>query len=218
MRRLIIHIIVIQLLIISLPAYSLPHFLSASPVAIILTGNSSAHYSHLPSVLLNVAGRCNKGLYPDEYPVENNGFSEYVNSTEVEFLINERHSTIKLLVIPWACQDGSAWIEGRADFYKGLLLIADDIKPDKIDLGQNIPNPCDTITRIEFETYKEGFVELCLFNEYGYKCYEMVTDYLQPGKYSVIFDVKCLPDGIYFYCLRTGEEILVRRMILIHSY
>lgn len=97
-----------------------------------------------------------------------------------------------------------------------IPLIVNDIKTERLHLNQNYPNPFNTLTTIEFETEKEGFIELALFNEYGHKCYEIINEYMMPGKYSVIFEGTCLPEGIYYYSLKTGYEMVTRRMILIH--
>lgn len=38
---------------------------------------------------------------------------------------------------------------------------------------------------------------------------------LNPGEYSVVFDVKDLPSGVYFYRLQAGSFVEQRRMVVI---
>jgi len=97
-----------------------------------------------------------------------------------------------------------------------IQLGTGEMRSTGLHLNQNYPNPCETTTRINFETETAGFIELSLFNEYGYKCYEMINEYMLPGKYSVIFELTCLPDGIYFYSLITENQIVTKTMMLVH--
>ena len=86
---------------------------------------------------------------------------------------------------------------------------------DNIILGQNYPNPARGLTRIDYNTSISGFVELSVFNSNGVKCYELVNEYARAGDYSVIFDCCCLTAGLYYYVLRSGNEIVTRRMVIV---
>jgi hypothetical protein len=38
---------------------------------------------------------------------------------------------------------------------------------------------------------------------------------MEPGSYSVGFDATGLPGGVYYYCMKTGNENGTRAMILV---
>ena len=72
--------------------------------------------------------------------------------------------------------------------------------PSLIELYGNYPNPFNPLTTIEFELRKEGFVSLKIFNVLGQEIESKINrKLLLPGKYSVVFDGKGFPSGLYFY-------------------
>ncbi|MBS1553105.1 MAG: T9SS type A sorting domain-containing protein [Bacteroidetes bacterium] len=43
----------------------------------------------------------------------------------------------------------------------------------------------------------------------------MVNEFKQAGSYSVTFDAADYPSGVYYYKIKTGSFVQVRKMILI---
>ena len=111
--------------------------------------------------------------------------------------------------------------------------------PGKYSLSQNYPNPFNPTTKIKFSIPQntrrktqdgnlplgslsaqvEGvggmMVSLKIFDILGKEVAVLVNEQLQPGSYEVTFDGSSLPSGIYFYQLRTGEYIEVKKMLLV---
>lgn len=93
--------------------------------------------------------------------------------------------------------------------------------PQKFKLKQNYPNPFNPETRIEYQTNKDGLLELTIYNVIGERVRTLVNSYTQSGAYQVVWDSKNdkgvqMPNGIYFYRLSMpGEIFLTRKMVLL---
>jgi hypothetical protein len=86
----------------------------------------------------------------------------------------------------------------------------------KEPLSQNQPNPASNFTVIYFYVAKTGPVSLNLFDARGRFIGYFVDG---PGvggtTYRVFFPVGILAAGEYFYCLKTSEFILVKKMLVV---
>lgn len=106
--------------------------------------------------------------------------------------------------------------------YSDVLTIFNSI-PVTFSLGQNYPNPVsrsaqshdNLTTRITFEIPIAGHVNLSLFNVLGQKIAQWVNEEKEPGRYSFSFRLEALPDGIYFYTLRTSSFRATQKMIIL---
>jgi hypothetical protein len=96
--------------------------------------------------------------------------------------------------------------------------------PDKFVLYQNYPNPFNPATTISYSVPKASVmtgkqsvvnVALMVYNALGQKVATLVNEAQTPGGYSVQFNAKGLPSGVYFYTLRTDNFIRTRKMILL---
>ncbi|MCS7229541.1 MAG: lamin tail domain-containing protein [Candidatus Kryptonium sp.] len=87
--------------------------------------------------------------------------------------------------------------------------------PNSFALYQNYPNPFNPITTIEFDIAKEADVKFEIFNLSGEKVVELINKRLSAGRYSVVVNLGDMPSGVYFYRLKAGEFIGVKKMILV---
>ncbi len=117
---------------------------------------------------------------------------------------------------------------GNSNFYSALTLIrytgdkATSITPDKpkeiptsFSLFQNYPNPFNPSTNIKFVIPKSSFVNLKVYDILGREIVTLVNEEKTAGNYKVTFDAKNLASGIYFYRLKAGNYISVKKMILL---
>ncbi len=81
-------------------------------------------------------------------------------------------------------------------------------------LEQNYPNPFNPSTKIKFEISKPGFVSLKVYDVLGKEVTTLVNEEKQQGTYEVSFDGSRLSSGIYFYKLKVGTLVSVKKMIL----
>ena len=72
-------------------------------------------------------------------------------------------------------------------------------------LEQAFPNPASGSTRIEFSLKDAGYTDLSIYDMNGRKVKVLLNEKLSSGKYSMLFDVKDLPAGLYQYSLISGS-------------
>jgi hypothetical protein len=86
--------------------------------------------------------------------------------------------------------------------------------PTKMVLEQNYPNPFNPSTTVRFGLATSGHVNLEVYSIMGEKVATLVDATLPAGYFSVSFDARKMPSGVYFYRLTTNAERLIRRMVL----
>ena len=88
--------------------------------------------------------------------------------------------------------------------------------PSYFFLSQNYPNPFNGETQITFSTKSTEDVQLTVYNLLGQKIATLFDEGAEANKlYSIRFDAKNLPSGIYLYSLRTVNGNEVKRMCLL---
>ncbi len=90
------------------------------------------------------------------------------------------------------------------------------VLPNGYILEQNYPNPFNPGTVITYRLSVSGFVNLSVYNVLGQKVACLVDKKQGAGRYTVYFDAKQAPTGIYFYRLGTGRGMeLTKKMVLL---
>jgi mannan endo-1,4-beta-mannosidase len=82
-------------------------------------------------------------------------------------------------------------------------------------LDQNFPNPFSTTTSISYILSMNSQVKLTVCDYFGKEILTLVNTYQTMGNYTVDFDAKNLPGGLYFYTLKAGKYCESRKMVLI---
>lgn len=81
-------------------------------------------------------------------------------------------------------------------------------------LNQNFPNPFSENTYIPFEIPTENYVSLKVYTAMGQELLELAGKIYAPGKHIIDFNRKGLPNGLYYYSLKTGNTTNTRSMFL----
>ncbi len=87
-------------------------------------------------------------------------------------------------------------------------------------LHQNHPNPFNPSTTIAFALPAAGQVDLAVFTVDGRRVATLINERLAAGHHSATWDGRDeagrrLASGAYFYRLRAGDGVLVRRMVMV---
>jgi hypothetical protein len=84
-------------------------------------------------------------------------------------------------------------------------------------LEQNRPNPFNGKTTISFSVAEANHTTLTVYSSIGQEVAVLFNEMPQPDKvYSVQFDGKNQPKGIYFYRLQSGKSVnVMKKMIMI---
>ena len=88
--------------------------------------------------------------------------------------------------------------------------------PDHASLGQNVPNPFNPSTAISFDVRQSGRAVLTVLDVLGRNVAVLVDENLSPGRYMTEWQPGAeAGSGVYFYQLRTGDSVLIKKMLLI---
>lgn len=89
--------------------------------------------------------------------------------------------------------------------------------PAEFNLYQNYPNPFNPETVINFDVAVSGNVALDVYDMSGKKLFNLINGIRSAGSYSIQVNVSKfnLSSGVYFYTLRSGSGILIKKMTVI---
>lgn len=85
----------------------------------------------------------------------------------------------------------------------------------EFSLSQNYPNPFNPNTKINFSIPKSDYVSLRVYDMLGREVSVLVNGQLTAGEYQADFNAKGLSSGMYYYSLRAGEYVDVKKMVLV---
>ncbi len=113
-------------------------------------------------------------------------------------------------------------LTGQDVYEFNSLVFLDDHQsqnlPGRMTLYQNYPNPFNPTTTIRYYLPKRENITLTIHNILGQKVRTLVENYQSAGMHSLIWDGannngQQASSGIYFYRLKTGNSVLIRKMI-----
>ena len=89
------------------------------------------------------------------------------------------------------------------------------LPPAKFSLEQNFPNPFNPTTTIKWQTPKEAFQTLKVFDVLGNEVATLISEVKPAGLHQIEFDASALASGIYYYQLRIDDNVQTKKMIII---
>ncbi|MBI5217182.1 MAG: T9SS type A sorting domain-containing protein [Ignavibacteriae bacterium] len=95
-----------------------------------------------------------------------------------------------------------------------LKLDEGDTKPSQFALQQNMPNPFNPVTLINYDLPEDANVSLKVFNILGQEVITLVNEMQLAGYKSVQWNATEVPSGVYFYRLSAGHFSEVKKMLL----
>ena len=87
--------------------------------------------------------------------------------------------------------------------------------PKTIKLSQNYPNPFNNTTQIQYTLPRQLKIKLELFNVLGEKINTLYSGTQKTGKHIFYLDAASLSSGLYFYKLTSGNNVRVKKLILL---
>jgi hypothetical protein len=87
--------------------------------------------------------------------------------------------------------------------------------PAAYELSQNYPNPFNPSTEIRYAIPASGLTSLMVYNLLGQEVATLVNEVQNAGSYTIRFDARSLPSGMYFARLRSGSFSSVKKMLLV---
>lgn len=84
-----------------------------------------------------------------------------------------------------------------------------------LQLAQNYPNPFNNSTQISFQLAKADLVTLTITNLQGQVVEQLANSSYPEGVHTVSFNAANTASGIYLYTLKTSEQTISKRMLLV---
>jgi hypothetical protein len=94
------------------------------------------------------------------------------------------------------------------------VVSVDNPAPLDFALQQNFPNPFNPATKITFGIPLKSQVSLTIYNSMGEQIVQLINEEKPAGSYEVVFNATNLPSGVYFYQLKVGDFIEIKKMVL----
>lgn len=104
--------------------------------------------------------------------------------------------------VPWSGE----WLD-RPDDMKVVPLVT--------SLGDNYPNPFNSVTNIPLSLATEANVSLKIYNISGQLVETLIDGFMEAGTHDIKWDASEYSSGIYFYKLKTGDKVVTKRMTLL---
>jgi len=95
-----------------------------------------------------------------------------------------------------------------------FLADIENVIPKKFVLEQNYPNPFNSSTEINFYLLESSYTTLKIYNILGKEIDTLLNRNLEPGKYTIKWNVRNLSSGVYFYRLETRNHSITMKCIL----
>ncbi len=89
------------------------------------------------------------------------------------------------------------------------------VSPESFTLSQNYPNPFNPSTSINYTLRTSGRVKLAVYDMTGREVAVLVDQVQNAGEHIARFAPKELPSGIYIYRLKTADQLLSNKMVLV---
>jgi len=110
----------------------------------------------------------------------------------------------------------------RFSYYVGVLgvePVSNEI-PGEFKLYNNYPNPFNPVTKIRFDIPAKVKgemlnVKLVVYDITGKLTAVLINEELVSGKYEITFNASNLSSGVYFYKLKAGDFIEIKKMVVV---
>lgn len=96
-----------------------------------------------------------------------------------------------------------------------VSVSASDMLPEAFTLRQNYPNPFNPSTTIQFAVAHRQLTIVKVYDLLGREVATLVDGVKDPGLHTVMFDASGLASGSYFYRIIAGDNIAVKKMIVL---
>jgi len=121
-------------------------------------------------------------------------------------------------VIVWAAVDASSnktALQIQSKLSSPTSVEESPVTVDMFVLEQNYPNPFNPSTTISFSIQTDQFVTLKVFNAIGEEMTTLINENLTRGTHNINFNADGLSSGFYIYRLESGNQVQVRKMMLL---
>jgi hypothetical protein len=96
------------------------------------------------------------------------------------------------------------------------LGISDNLSliPREFVLGQALPNPCKSATKIQFSLPKASKIDFSIYDISGRLVSVLASGQYEPGIHEVQLDASGFGSGVYFYRLKTSGFTAIKKVVI----
>jgi len=108
----------------------------------------------------------------------------------------------------------------ESDVGAPLLSTDNPLIIEEYSLSNNYPNPFNPSTTIDYAVKEAGEVSLIIYDMLGREVNVLVNDYLQPNKYSIVWnglnmDGQQVASGVYYYKMIADSFVDTKKMLFV---
>jgi hypothetical protein len=103
----------------------------------------------------------------------------------------------------------------RMNFNSNISIGAENVQ-NGVGLGQNMPNPANGTTSVNYSLDQAAQVDFNLFDINGKLVRNLAQGNMAPGTHRVVINTADLQEGVYFYTLTTDRMTSTKRMTVVH--
>jgi hypothetical protein len=111
--------------------------------------------------------------------------------------------------------DSGVWRIPLSDFGVTGVIADTQARPRGNFLLQNVPNPANPITAIEFSVARPEHVELKIFDVQGREITTLLSEDVQAGPHKLTWDSSAVASGVYYYTLRAEDFERTRQLVVL---
>jgi dienelactone hydrolase len=190
-------------------SHQLPHYNAANPFKQIINVKGGNHsYFHLLPALDDLVDNSATITRNEQQRLTRRYITAFFNL----FLKNDT-AYKSYLYGNIAQSDTSVIIQYQLPLTTGLRQI--EAIPGEFKLEHNYPNPFNPLTNIEFSVINSDLARIEIFDFAGRKVAEPFSNFVNPGKYRLVFDASGLSSGVYFYSLSSGNSREVKKLTVL---
>ncbi len=86
---------------------------------------------------------------------------------------------------------------------------------DNFILYQNYPNPFNSVSKRSYSIPKPCYVTIKIYDLLGNEINTLVQEKQHSGNYNISYKLLIIPSGVYFYRMRAGDFIEIKKFILL---
>jgi hypothetical protein len=102
------------------------------------------------------------------------------------------------------------------EIHDPIAIVSNDlVQPAEFSLYQNFPNPFNPVTAIGYQLSAVSHVELSVFDLLGQRVATLVNEKQNAGSYQVEWDGRRFAGGVYYYRIKVGAFVDIKKMVLI---
>ena len=109
----------------------------------------------------------------------------------------------------------TAWVQAGSPVMLHTSVFSIDARKS-CSLGQNIPNPFEHSTTINYELTKNSDLLLQVKDMRGKTIATIVNEHKAIGSYSLEWSPENMPAGIYYLVMKTNESVEVKKIVLLN--